>query len=207
MCLGLSQWIGATTVRKAGHLAFNPEGVAWLYQDDGCKQQRQMHFSTHAFSRQEVEFLAAWFQRNGVEAAPKQVKKDEKRYILPPEPCRRRNTAKKREAILEFIEHWNREHGWGGRAAARDEFGVSVNTLKSWKRARPTGAQSRPDCVREVISRTLSLRSIRLNAHHPVEARFRLRRWICQDHPVILHNQLGMLDLGPASCNKGLAFP
>jgi hypothetical protein len=56
--------------------------IAWFYQDDGCKQSRQMHFATHDYTPQEVELLAAWFRSKGVDAKAKQVSKGEKRYWI-----------------------------------------------------------------------------------------------------------------------------
>lgn len=56
--------------------------IAWFYQDDGCKQSRQMHFATHDYTPQDVELLAAWFRSNGVDAKVKQVSKGKKQYWI-----------------------------------------------------------------------------------------------------------------------------
>lgn len=60
----------------------NWEAVAWWYMDDGTLQTRAMHFMTHSFSEKEVEMLAEWFVRNGVEAKVRPTRKGKKLFYM-----------------------------------------------------------------------------------------------------------------------------
>ena len=51
------------------------ESVAWWYMDDGCKQNRSAMFNTQSFSKEEVDLLAGWFTKRGLEAEAKLTRK------------------------------------------------------------------------------------------------------------------------------------
>lgn len=54
--------------------------VAWWYQDDGCKQSRQMVFATHSFTKEECLRLVKWLTDHGVAAEVRRVRKRETYY-------------------------------------------------------------------------------------------------------------------------------
>ena len=54
----------------------------------------------------------------------------------------KRYTADEKQAVVDFANNHNAEHGRGGVAAAVKKFGASALTIASWMKAIPGGANA-----------------------------------------------------------------